>query len=64
MEQKTIRVLMMDSKSLERIWRGLRRNRKAIGLMALALGLMELQVKFLENNLHHHIQEYHRTEGD
>lgn len=64
MEQKTIRVLMMDSKSLERIWRGLRRNRKAIGLMALALGLMELQVKFLENNLHHHIQEYHQTEGD
>lgn len=64
MEQKTIRVLMMDGKSLERIWRGLRRNRKAIGLMALALGLMELQVKFLENNLYHHIQEYHRTEGD
>lgn len=64
MEQKTIRVLMMDSKSLERIWRGLRRNRKAIGLMVLALGLMELQVKFLENNLYHHIQEYHRTEGD
>lgn len=64
MEQKTIRVLMMDSKSLERIWRGLRRNRKAIGLIALALGLMELQVKFLENNLYHHIQEYHRTEGD
>lgn len=64
MEQKTIRVLMMDSKSLERIWRGLRRNRKTIGLMALALGLMELQVKFLENNLYHHIQEYHRTEGD
>lgn len=64
MEQKTIRVLMMDSKSLERIWRGLRRNRKAIGLMALVLGLMELQVKFLENNLYHHIQEYHRTEGD
>ena len=64
MEQKTIRVLMMDSKSLERIRRGLRRNRKAIGLMALALGLMELQVKFLENNLYHHIQEYHRTEGD
>lgn len=64
MEQKTIRVLMMDSKSLERIWRCLRRNRKAIGLIALALGLMELQVKFLENNLYHHIQEYHRTEGD
>ena len=64
MEQKTIRVLMIDSKSLERIWRGLRRNRKAIGLIALALGLMELQVKFLENNLYHHIQEYHRTEGD
>ena len=64
MEQKTIRVLMMDSKSLERIWRSLRRNRKAIGLIALALGLMELQVKFLENNLCHHIQEYHRTEGD
>lgn len=64
MEQKTIRVLMMDSKSLERIWRGLRRNQKAIGLIALALGLMELQVKFLENNLYHHIQEYHRTEGD
>lgn len=64
MEQKTIRVLVMDSKSLERIWRGLRRNRKAIGLMVLALGLMELQVKFLENNLYHHIQEYHRTEGD
>ncbi len=64
MEQKTVRVLMTDSKGLERLWRGLRRNRKAIGLVALALGLMELQVKFLENNLYHHIQEYHRTEGD
>lgn len=64
MEQKTIRVLMTDSKGLERLWRGLHRNRKAIGLMALALGLMELQIKFLENNLYHHIQEYHRTEGD
>ena len=55
---------MTDSRSLERLWRGLRRNRKAIGLIALALGLVELQVKFLENNLYHHIQEYHRTEGD
>lgn len=64
MEQKTIRVLMTDSKGLERLWRGLRRNRKAIGIIALSLGLVELQVKFLENNLYHHIQEYHRTEGD
>lgn len=31
MEQKTIRILMTDSKSLERLWRGIRRNRKAIG---------------------------------
>lgn len=61
MEQKTIRILMTDSRSLKRLWR---RNRTAIGLMALALGLVELQVKFLENNLYHHIQEYHRTEGD
>ena len=58
MEQKTIRILMTDSKSLKRLWRGIRRNRTAIGLMALALGLVELQVKFLENNLYHHIQEY------
>lgn len=64
MEQKTIRILMTDSKSLERLWRGIRRNRTAIGLVALALGLVELQVKFLENNLYHHIKEYHRTEGD
>ena len=64
MEQKTIHILMTDSRSLERPWRGLRRHRKAIGLLALALGLVELQVKFLENNLYHHIQEYHRTEGD
>ena len=64
MEQKTIRILMTDSKSLERLWSRIRRNRKAISLMVLALGLVELQVKFLENNLHHHIQEYHRTEGD
>ena len=64
MEQKTIRILMTDSKSLERLWRGIRRNRTATGLMALALGLVELQVKFLANNLYHHIQEYHRTEGD
>lgn len=64
MEQKTIRILMTDSKSLERLWRGIRRNRKAIGFVALALGLVELQVKFLENNLYHHIQEHHRTEGD
>lgn len=64
MKRKTIRILMTDSRSLERLWRGVRRNRTVIGLMALALGLVELQVKFLENNLHHHIQEYHRTEGD
>lgn len=64
MEQKTIRILMTDNKSLKRLWRGIRRNRTAIGLMALALGLVELQVKFLENNLYHHIREYHRTEGD
>lgn len=64
MEQKTIRILMTDSKSLGRLWRGIRRNRTAIGLVALALGLVELQVKFLENNLYHHIKEYHRTEGD
>lgn len=64
MEQKTIRILMTDSRSLERLWRGIHRNRKAIVFVALALGLVELQVKFLENNLYHHIQEYHRTEGD
>ena len=64
MKRKTIHILMTDSRSLERLWRGIRRNRKVIGLMALALGLVELQVKFLENNLYHHIQEYHRTEGD
>ncbi len=64
MEQKTVHILMTDSRSLERLWRGIRRNRKAIGFVALALGLVELQVKFLENNLYHHIQEYHRTEGD
>lgn len=64
MEQKTIRILMTDSRSLERLWRDIRRNRTTIGLMALALGLVELQVKFLENNLYHHIKEYHRTEGD
>lgn len=64
MEQKTVHILMTDSRSLERLWRSIRRNRKAIGFVALALGLVELQVKFLENNLYHHIQEYHRTEGD
>ena len=47
MEQKTIRILMTDSKSLKRLWRGIHRNRTAIGLMALALGLVDLQVKFL-----------------
>ena len=64
MKRKTIRILMTDSRSLERLWHSIRRNRTAIGLMALALGLVELQVKFLENNLYHHIQDYHRTEGD
>ena len=64
MKRKTIHILMTDSRSLERLWRDIRRNRTTIGLMALALGLVELQVKFLENNLYHHIQEYHRTEGD
>lgn len=64
MKRKTIHILMTDNRSLERLWRDIRRNRTAISLMALALGLVELQVKFLENNLHHHIQEYHRTEGD
>ena len=64
MEQKTVHILMTDSRSLERLWRSIRRNRKAIVFVALALGLVELQVKFLENNLYHHIQEYHRTEGD
>lgn len=64
MEQKTVHILMTDSRSLERLWRGIRHNRKAIVFVALALGLVELQVKFLENNLYHHIQEYHRTEGD
>lgn len=64
MEQKTIRILMMNDRDLERLRHGLRKNRTAIGLAMLAIGVVELQVRFLKNNLYHHIQEYHRTEGD
>lgn len=41
-----------------------RKNRRSLLVLTFVTLLQQAQLDILRNDLYHHIQEYHRTEGD
>lgn len=51
-------------KVMDKTIRLAKRNRGSILALTFAVLLQQVQLNIMRNDLYHHIQEYHRTEGD